>query len=253
MSGLVRHERRHGLAVLTLDSPANRNALSLRLLAELLDGLAGAREDDSRGVLLDHTGSVFCAGVDLRERRLHADDPGAHSRLLAELLVALWEHPKPVLCRVGGASRGGGMGLVACSDIVVADAAATFAYSEVRVGVAPALVCALALQKVPLGALLPLLLTGEAFDAPTAQRLGLVTTIGTAETVDACAAAIAAGGPEAVRTTKRLAREAAGVADIHAVVARMEEISAALFAGTEAAEGMAAFAEKRPPAWAASV
>ena len=250
MSELVRHERRRGLDVATLDSPQNRNALSLQLLDELATVVERSAGDDSRGLLLDHTGDVFCAGVDLRERRERADDPGAHSRLLGRLLTALWGYPKPLLCRVGGACRGGGMGLVACSDVVVAEPAATFAYSEVRVGVAPALVSALALQKVPLGALLPVLVTGDVFDAEAAGRIGLVTAVGGAAALDASIAAVAAAAPNAVQTTKALARRVAGTVDVRALVAEMEEISAQLFAGEEAAEGMAAFAEKRPPAWA---
>jgi len=146
---LVRHERRRGVDVLTLDSPSNRNALSLRLMDELLAHVERSAADDARGIVLEHTGDVFCAGIDLRERRERSDDPAAHSRSFARLLLALWEYPKPLVCRVGGAARGGGMGLVACSDVVVAEPAATFAYSEVRVGVAPALVAALGITPLP--------------------------------------------------------------------------------------------------------
>lgn len=249
MTELVRHERRRGLDVATLDSPHNRNALSLQLMDDLISVVEQSAGDDARGLVLDHTGDVFCAGIDLRERRQRADDPESHSRLLGRLLVALWEYPKPLLCRVGGASRGGGMGLVACSDLVVADPKATFAYTEVRVGVAPALVCALALRKVPLGPLLPALLTGDVFDAETALRIGVATVVGGREILEAAVDSIGAGAPDAVRTTKSLARDAAGARDVRALVAEMEDVSAQLFRSPEAAEGMAAFAEKRRPGW----
>lgn len=246
----VRHERRRGLDVVTLDSPTNRNALSLALMEALLAHVEQSADGDARGLVLDHAGEVFCAGIDLRERRQLGGD--AHSRVFARLLLALWDYPKPLVCRVAGAARGGGMGLVACADVAVAAPEATFAYSEVRVGVAPALVCALALQKVPLGALLPVLVSGEVFDADRARQIGLVATIGAGAPLDATLEAIAAGGPEAVRTTKALARRVAGTADVASLVAEMEDVSAGLFAGAEAAEGMAAFAEKRRPGWVES-
>jgi enoyl-CoA hydratase/carnithine racemase len=246
----VHHERRRGFDVLTLDSPHNRNALSLASMEELRTRAEeSAADDDSRGLVLDHEGDVFCSGIDLRERHRHRGDPAAHSRLFARLLLTLWNYPKPLLCRVAGASRGGGMGLVTCADVVVASPTATFAYSEVRVGVAPALVSALALRKVPLGMLLPLLVTGEVFDADRAARLGLVSTVREDAPLAETLAAVAAGGPAAIRTTKQLARRVAGATDVAALVAEMEDVSAALFAGAEAAEGMAAFAERRPPAW----
>jgi enoyl-CoA hydratase/carnithine racemase len=233
---LSRRERRAGADVVTLASPHNRNALSLRLLEELLDHV---RASDGRALLLDHAGPVFCAGVDLRERAV-AD---GHSALLARLLRALWAHPAPVLCRVAGPVRGGGMGLVACADVVVASAEATFAYSEVKVGVAPALVLAVTLPKLAPGPLLPWLLTGEPFGAETARGLGLVSRIG--DGPDAELAAIAAAGPEALRTVRRLALPA-----VTAALAEAERLSAELFAGAEAREGMAAFLARRPPAWA---
>ncbi len=245
---VVRTESAGAVDVLTLDSPANRNALSLALMEELLAGIRASR---GRALVLDHTGTVFCAGVDLRERAAPGADQSRHSALLGELLRALCEHPSPVVCRVGGAVRGGGMGLVACSDVVVAAPGATFAFSEVRVGVAPAIVAGIALQKVPLGPLLPALLTGEPFGAEEARRLGFVAVVAddsTAERQRLCEA-IAAGGPEAVTATKAVARKVAGVASLDPMLAELEQLSAALFASPEAAEGMAAFAERRPPHW----
>jgi enoyl-CoA hydratase/carnithine racemase len=228
----TRIEHRDGFAVVRLASARNRNALSLRMLDELLAHVAAA---DGRGLVLDHEGPVFCAGIDLRERQV----TDGHSELLAELLRALRDYPKPFLCRVDGPVRGGGMGLVACADIVVASERASFAYSEVKVGVAPALV--LSVTKAPAAPLLPWLLTGAPFDADTALRLGLVTRVGTS--LEPELAAIRAAGPEAVATVKALVRD--GI-DLD----RAERLSAELFASPEAREGMAAFAAGRAPAWA---
>lgn len=247
----LRRSSSAGVDTLVLDSPHNRNALSVAMLEQLLDAVARSAASDARALVLDHAGPAFCSGVDLRERRkLGADAP--HSALIAALMRALWAYPAPVLCRVTGPVRGGGMGIIACSDIVVAARSANFAYSEVRVGVAPALVGAVALAKLPLAPLLPWLLTGEPFDALTAQRIGLVARVADdAEdaTVAGELAAILRGGPAAVRTVKALCRRL-GRVDIDAVIAEAETLSAALFAGDEAREGMAAFAEHRLPAWA---
>ncbi|HEY9472891.1 MAG TPA: enoyl-CoA hydratase-related protein [Mycobacteriales bacterium] len=251
-ASLLRVERDRGVDTLVLDSPHNRNALSVRLLEDLLDRVAASAASDARALVLDHAGPVFCAGVDLRERRTLDAGAPTHSTLLARLLGLLWDYPGPVLCRVDGPVRGGGMGLLACADIVVASARANFAYSEVKVGVAPALVAAVTVPKVPLAPLLPWMLTGETFDAPTAHHLGLVTRLADeTPSLEPETAALLRGGPQAVRTVKRLARRLAGV-DLGETLTEMQDLSAALFDSPEAAEGMAAFAERRPPAWAPS-
>ncbi|HEX5496250.1 MAG TPA: enoyl-CoA hydratase-related protein [Mycobacteriales bacterium] len=252
---LVWASRDRGMDVLVLDSPRNRNALSVRLLTELVEQVRRSAVAGARALVLDHTGPVFCAGVDLKERRAAGPGTSTHSTLLAALLRALWDYPGPVLCRVDGPVRGGGMGLLACADVVVAAERADFAYSEVRVGVAPALVAAVTLPKVPLAPLLPWLLTGEAFDATTAHRLGLVSRVARVAdgpvSLEPEVSGVLRGGPDAARTVKRLARRLAG-AELGRTLAEMEDLSAALFAGPEAAEGMAAFAEGRPPAWVPS-
>jgi enoyl-CoA hydratase/carnithine racemase len=247
---LVRAERSGPIDVLVLDSPHNRNALSIRLLEELLQHVGRSAAGEARALVLDHDGPVFCAGVDLRERRELGTAAQTHSDLLGRLLQELWVYPEPVLCRVAGAVRGGGMGLVACSDIVVASRAASFAYSEVRVGVAPALVASVALAKAPLGLLLPWLLTGEPFGADVARQMGLVSRVTTdAPSLEPETSAIVKGGPKAMRAIKRLARDLSA-ADVRERLEEMVALSAQLFADPEALEGMAAFSDRRPPAWA---
>jgi enoyl-CoA hydratase/carnithine racemase len=206
-------------------------------------------QSEARALVLDHAGPVFCAGVDLRERAALGERRPSHSGLLAECLRALWAYPKPLLARVAGVVRGGGMGFVACADAAVATPAASFAFSEVRVGVAPAVVSAVALAKVPLGALLPWVVTGEPFGAETAQRIGLVTRVAEDASLEPELEGIRRSGPEAVRTAKDVARRLAGF-DVESALRDAEAISTALFESAEAREGMAAFAQRRPPAWA---
>jgi enoyl-CoA hydratase/carnithine racemase len=246
---LLRSEDDRGVDVLVLDSQHNRNALSIALLEQLLEEVRRSAEGDGRALVLDHAGPVFCAGVDLRERQALGERGPSHSALLAELLRALWAYPKPLLSRVAGAVRGGGLGFVACSDVVVASPAASFAYSEVRVGVAPAVVSVVALAKLPLGALIPCLVTGETFDAATAHRIGLVTRVADDADLAPELDGIRRSAPEAVRTIKLLARRSTR-SDVDAALRDAESLSAELFAGPEAREGMAAFAERRAPAWA---
>ena len=252
-SARIQCEQVRGIDVLTLASPRNRNAMSVQMLDEMIAAVAASATGTGRALLLDHEGPVFCAGIDLKERRAVGPDDRRHSTLLAELLRELWAYPKSVLCRIDGPVRGGGMGLVACADVVVASPRATFAYSEVRVGVAPALVAAVAFQKIAMGQLLPWLLTGEAFDALTAQRLGLVSRVGVEAplSVEPELAAVIASAPVAVRTMKQLSRRA-GTVGFDERLEQMQAVSAQLFASSEAREGMTAFAQRRPPAWAVS-
>jgi methylglutaconyl-CoA hydratase len=247
---LLRVEQAGGVDRLVLASGHNRNALSLQLLEELLSGITRGVQNDSRALVLDHEGPVFCAGVDLRERRQLGVASDAHSTLLAQVIRELWDCPKPVLCRIDGRVRGGGLAMVACCDIAVASGRADFAFSEVRVGVAPALAASVPIAKVPLGLLLPWLVTGEAFDAATAQRMGLVARVADDPEVslEPEIGAILRGAPGAIRTVKRLARQHAS-ADVDGVLQDMEALSADLFRHPEAAEGMAAFLERRTPAW----
>ncbi len=237
-----------GVRTVTLDSPTNRNALSSRLLNELADALGEAADDRAvRLVVLTGAGTVFCSGADLSERGAAAPNR------MPDILRTLVECPVPVIARVNGAARAGGLGLIAAADMAVAPEAATFGFSEVRVGVAPAMILVPALRVAEPRFLARAVLTGESFTAAEAAAAGLLTAVvpdGAAldEWVGARARAIRQGSPGAVRATKELLRTlpAEGFEQGLEYAARR---SAELFAGEEAAEGMAAFMEKRRPAW----
>ncbi len=248
---LVQYSVDRGVARIALDSPRNRNALSAALLGQLTDALASAARDDAvRAVALTHTGSTFCAGADLSEASQGGMATGA-GQLMALLrhIVAL---PKPVVGSIDGHARAGGLGLVGACDIVLAGPQSSFAFSEVRLGLAPATISLTTLPRMDARAASRYYLTGETFDAATAARIGLVTDavadieVGTLAVLDA----LRAGSPQGLRETKLLLAHAV-LADFEARGAVLAELSARLFGSAEAAEGMAAFREKRRPAWAA--
>jgi methylglutaconyl-CoA hydratase len=239
---LVHLTVRSGIATITLDSPANRNALSAPLRAHLLDSLERSVSDDSaRVVVLDHTGPVFCAGMDLTE-------PPDAVRELPLILERIWTHPKPVLAKLAGHARAGGIGLMAAADIVVAAQHATFAFTEVRLGVVPAVISMTVLPRLLAQAAHELFLTGETFDATRAMAIGLVNSAVPAEHLDAevdrYTGMLAQGGPQALALTKQLLRRGSAPD-----FAGMLELSAARFASAEGQEGIRAFAEKRSPSW----
>ena len=238
-----------GIATLVLDSPADRNALSRAMRARLRTALAGALADDAvRVVVLDHTGRVFCSGMDLREAAGgSAEDQGV--REFPELLRTIWSSPKPVLAAVRGPARAGGVGLLAACDVVVAGASATFAFTEVRLGLVPAVISAVVLPRMVRHAAHRLMLTGQVFDAETAAAGGLVDVVVPDADVDAEVRAqlvhLTAGAPDALAETKRLLRAGAADLDFEPLL----QLSARRFAGEEGQEGIAAFREKRPARW----
>jgi enoyl-CoA hydratase len=238
------------IATITLDSPDNRNALSAPLVAELSERLAAAGTDTSvRAVVLGHTGTTFCAGADLSEAR-SGSMSGTASTLLA-LIRAIIDLPKPVIAKIDGNARAGGVGLIAACDIAVAGPRCTFALTEVRLGLAPAVISVAILPRVDERAAARYYLTGESFGSSEAVRIGLVTIA--AADVDEAVAAVAAqlllGSPQGLAESKRLT-----TAKIRDLIDRdgesMVKLSARLFASEEAAEGMVAFLERRPPRWA---
>jgi methylglutaconyl-CoA hydratase len=249
---LVSQESAGEVTTVTLDSPATRNALSTALLTQLRAALAGALDDPGcRVVVLTGADPAFCAGADLKESR---DGRVAAPELFPEILQLIWDSAKPVVCRVNGSARAGGIGLIAACDIAVASQSATFAFSEVRIGATPAIIAVPCLRRMSPRAASEYFLTGEPFDAQRAVEVGLITAavpkIQLDEEVARYAGLLLHGAPGALAVTKTVLREANSmpVAD---ELARMAEISAERFASEEAQEGMAAFAAKREPSWAA--
>jgi methylglutaconyl-CoA hydratase len=173
---LVHLDVADGVATITLDSPANRNALSSQLRRELLAHLDTAIADDAARVLvLTHAGPVFCSGMDLKESRgAGAQDQGVNE--FPAVLARIWTAPKPVLARLTGPARAGGVGLVAACDIAVAAEDASFAFSEVRIGVVPAVISVTVLPRLLPRAAHELFLTGETFEATAAARIGLINS-----------------------------------------------------------------------------
>lgn len=238
---LTEHHR--GVTTLTLDSPANRNALSAGLVTELSDALEEcAKSPGVRAVVLTHTGSTFSAGADLKA----PPSPYAFVALLRRIV----ELPKPVVARVTGHVRAGGLGLLGACDLAVASGESDFAFTEVRIGVAPAVISLPLLPRLDPRPAARHYLTGEVFGADQARELGLLTEVAAEvdAAVEALLSAFRRASPQGLAETKRLLTGpvlAAFDRDAEELVQR----SASLFASAEAREGMAAFIERRDPAW----
>jgi methylglutaconyl-CoA hydratase len=255
MTELVHLAIDRGIATITLDSPANRNALSRQLTSELQQHMSAAIADPGvRVIVLTATGTTFCSGADLKEQReANASGGPTGPTALVPILQAMWDSPKPVIGRINGHARAGGLGLVAACDIAVGADEATFAVSEVRIGVIPAVISVVLLRKLAPHIAMELFLTGEPFSASAAVEHGLlnraVPTAGLDTLVESYIDKILKGAPGALAGAKRLVREVPAMEMAPAFDA-MAKLSAEYFASAEALEGMTAFAEKRPPSWA---
>ncbi|MEU7583584.1 enoyl-CoA hydratase family protein [Streptomyces sp. NPDC041068] len=232
-----------GITTVTLADPERRNAISADLvgaLAEALDDLG--KDPDTRAVLLTHTGTTFCAGADLKA----PPDPRDFVRLLRQLVTL----PKPVVARVDGHVRAGGLGLLGACDMAVAGPAASFSFTEVHIGVAPAVISMPLLPRLDPSAASRYYLTGERFEGAEAARIGLVTAY--AADVDAALEPILDGlraaAPQALAETKKLlTARVLDAFDDHSDA--LISLSARLFGSAEAREGMAAFLERRERPW----
>ena len=239
-----------GVATITLDSPANRNALSIRLVRDLNAALdvaeAGIGDGSVRVVVVTHVPPAFCAGADLKERRSGPPD----SAPMVGALRRLMDAEVPTIAAVKGAARAGGIGLMASCDLVVVQRDLTFALTEVRIGVAAAIISVPILRRASGSRLAAALLTGEVFDAEFARDVGLVThvTDDVDGTVAALCAGIRMGAPRAVAESKRMLRVVPTLPRDEAFE-QMRALSDELFASADGREGMAAFAEKRRPSW----
>jgi enoyl-CoA hydratase len=232
-----------GVTTITIDSPGNRNALSGALIAELRAGLERhIALESTHVVVLTATGTTFCAGADLTEIRDSGAWPSAGA--LGELLRLLAEADKPLLARVNGHVRGGGLGIVGACDIAVAAADATFAFPEVQLGVAPALIAPAVVPRLHPRAASRYLLTGEKFDAVEAARIGLLTeAVDDLDAVDRLVAdlvtALRRGAPAAQAATKQVLRDVGWPVPTDAL-APMRALSEDLFASPEAQRRIAA-------------
>jgi enoyl-CoA hydratase/carnithine racemase len=238
-------ERDGGILRVTLARPERRNAFDAALIAELADAFADV--GDARAVVLAGDGPSFCAGADVEWHRssieLSYDENVEDGMRLYRMLEAVDTCPAPVVCVAHGYALGGGSGLVACADLALAHPETVFGFTEVRLGIIPAVISPFVLPKIGAAAR-RYFLTGERFGAEVALRIGLVHEI--ADDVDSAVAsvvdAIRAGGPEAVREAKRLVRERPSGIEAARIAARRRT-------SDEGQGGLRAFLDKRSPPW----
>jgi methylglutaconyl-CoA hydratase len=249
--------RGNEVVTVSLARPDARNALNAGLIGELtrcVEELVG--DDGVRVVVLTGEGDFFCAGADIGYMRDTAEfsyeENMEDARGLAAMFRAVEECPKPVVARVRGAAIGGGIGLVAASDVAVAEDGTVFAFSEVRLGISPATIAPFVLRKIGPSHTRALFLTGERFDVQRAQAIGLVHEVASEGDLDATVRekveGLLAGGPGALAATKALLRELRDAAPGEATEIMARRI-AELRTGEEGQEGLGAFLEKREPAW----
>jgi methylglutaconyl-CoA hydratase len=244
----LRLEHDGDLLRVTMARPERRNAFDAELIRELTEAFSDV-PDDVRAVLLAGEGKSFSAGADVDWMRssidLSYEENVADARRLRMMLEALDASPAPVVARVQGHALGGGCGLVACCDVAVSAPDTTFAFSEVKLGIIPAVISPFALAKIGPSAARRYFVTGERFDAATALRIGLVHEV--ADDLDGAVARIVGelrtAGPEAARHAKKLVRERPdGLATERRIAQRRTS--------DEGQEGLHAFLEKRQPKWA---
>jgi methylglutaconyl-CoA hydratase len=242
-------ERDGSVLRVTLARPDRRNAFDAELIGELSEAFVDVGR--ARAVVLAGEGASFSAGADVDWMRASAglshEENVADANALRRMLEAIDGCPAPVVARVQGHALGGGAGLVAAADIAIASRDATFAFSEVKLGIIPAVISPFALAKIGPGAARRYFLTGERFDGDTALRIGLVSAVvdDLDEAVDNVVGELLSAGPHAVRWAKRLVRERPDGAETARWIAERRT-------SDEGQEGLAAFLEKRPPGWRAS-
>lgn len=246
------YEINHGAAWIRLNRPENRNALSAILVNELYDHLLAANEDEKvRSIVITGTGTAFCAGADLKS------PPGqiaGDSRAIPyiDVLNAILESPKPVIAAINGAAFAGGLGLVGAADIVITAEDVQLSFSEVRIGVIPAIISVVCLPKLGTHHGMKLFLTGERFNGNQAVAMGFAHRAVPLDQLESAVQeeidAINQGGPIAVQECKKLVRRVSELS-IQDGFAETADWSRRLFQSDEGAEGMAAFREKRKPEW----
>ena len=251
-------ERRGAWVFARLDRPEVGNALNDEVSTRMLDLLAELRADQGvRGIVLTGAGKIFSAGADLnwmlKMQQAGVDENRQDAERTARLFTELYDFPRPVIAAVNGPARGGGVGLVAACDFAIASSKASFAFTEVRLGLVPAMISPFVLKKMGESRARRLFLTGESFTAEQAKAWGLLDQVVEPdkldETVTAFIESLKPCAPNATSEIKRLVREVldSTAAEATPLTARM---IADIRATPEAAEGMAAFLEKRPASWA---
>ncbi|MGH8660076.1 MAG: enoyl-CoA hydratase-related protein [Gammaproteobacteria bacterium] len=243
-----------GVCTLTLNRPERRNALDGLLTQRLIEELKALQKDRAvRVVILSGTGSVFCGGADLEWMGANPRARGIQGAalLLAELMHSLACLDKPVIARVNGSAYGGGVGLITCCDIAVAQAGASFVFSEARLGIAPVVIAPYVIQAIGARQAKRYFLSGEPISSAEAKRIGLVHLVVEEahldETVAQHAAYILRGGTVALKECKTLVGQGAAPNEEQRAQAAARLVK--LWQGPEAREGIAAFLEKRKPQW----
>ena len=243
---VLRIERDGELLRIAMARPERRNAFDAELIGELTEAFADV--GNARVVLLSGDGPSFSAGADVEWMRssveLSYDENVADALRLRAMLDAIDGCPAPVVARVQGHALGGGVGLVACCDIVVAEPTAQFAFSEVKLGIVPAVISPFALAKIGPSAARRYFVTGERFDAETALRIGLVHEVSADldGAVDRVVGELLSAGPTAARTAKALARAPQPAEQTARAIAERRT-------SEEGQDGLQAFLEKRTPSW----
>ena len=260
MSEVLRVERDRAVARVTLNRPEVRNAFNAELIAALRSTFEALAEEPPaalRAVVLAGEGKSFCAGADIEWQRasigLSIEENEADAGRLQEMLVAIDECPVPVVAAVHGAALGGGMALCCVADITVATGDATFGFTEVKLGLMPAVISPFVLPRIGEGAARALFVTGERFEAERALRIGLVSEVVSDRPamnarVDQLLGEIRSAGPEATRNAKAVIRDQRGMSRSDALMHTVER-AALQRVSAEGQEGLGAFLDKRPPGW----
>ncbi len=243
-------------ALVIMQRPERRNAFNPEMIADLTAAFKALRDSDTRLIVLTGAGSSFSAGADLEYmksiKEAGADANRRDALALAALLEEIYTHPKPVIARVNGPAIGGGLGLVCACDMAWAAEQAFFAFSEVRLGLVPAVIAPYVLRALGERQARRWMLTGDRIDAKTALTIGLVQGVAPLDALDRSILEVAnslnAAGPNALAACKRLIRRS-GEETIESVGEWTAELIAELRGGAEGQEGMAAFLEKRSPGW----
>ena len=258
MSPFILVDKQPQSARVALSRPDLHNAFNDQMMQEIIHALEALGQDEKvRTIVLSAEGKSFCAGADVnwmkRMVNYSFDENIADANLLARMLRAIRECPKPVIARVHGAAFGGGVGLTAACDMAVALESAVFCLSEVKLGIIPAVISPFVLEKIGMSGMRRYAITAERFDAREAHRLGLVSHVATSEAeldrwIEEISKAVAANGPAAIAACKRTLSEVGGM-QWDAVQALTTQRIAELRVSPEGQEGLKAFLEKRSPNW----